>query len=111
MDQQVIDLTIIGLVIVFGVLTIISFAIFMVRKIDDKWQAHEEKNRHLALGKTQNIDDTTLILISAAVATYVGGRFIIHKVRVLPRNVRRTPWSSQGRAVLLGSHTVIRKQD
>ena len=110
MSQQVIDLTVIGLVIVFGVLAIISLAVYLVKELDDKWQAHEAHLKELALDKPQNIDDITLVLISAAVATYVGGRFIIRKVRVLPRNVHRTPWSSQGRAVLLGSHTVTRKK-
>ena len=111
MTDQVLNLTFVGLIIVFSVLAIISFTISMVRKLDDKWQTYEKEHREAATEKTQTIDNVTLVLISATVATVVGGRFNIHKVRVLSTRAKRTPWSSQGRAVLLGSHTISRKND
>lgn len=107
--EKMFDLTFVGLLIVFAVLFLIAIVIGLVRKLDEGWIHREKEASNQLTEKQQNIDDTTLVLISTAVATMVGGRFFIHRVRVLPTNVRRTPWSSQGRAVLLGSHTVNRK--
>lgn len=107
--EKMFDLTFVGLMIVFAVLFLIAIVIGLVRRLDEGWISREKEVASQLIEKQQNIDDTTLVLISTAVATMVGGRFFIHRVRVLPTNVHRTPWSSQGRAVLLGSHTVNRK--
>jgi len=102
---------VIGITIVFGVLAIISIAISLIRRGNDAWQKHEDIQKETATEKEQNIDTTTLVLISAAVATMLQGRFHIKSVRrILPANAQRGPWSVQGRAVLLGSHEVPKKR-
>ncbi|MCK5125850.1 MAG: OadG family protein [candidate division Zixibacteria bacterium] len=99
------DFAVIGISIVFVSLAIISFAIWLIRKADDGWQLHEANKKEEALEKEQNIDTTTLIIISAAVATMALGRFHIRKVRRLMKgDSQHRPWSVQGRAVLHGSH-------
>jgi Na+-transporting methylmalonyl-CoA/oxaloacetate decarboxylase gamma subunit len=102
---QVIYTTIIGFSVVFAVLTLIALVISQIRRFDEKWQHKEENEAEQATSKEQNIDYTTLILISAAVATIVNGKFRIRRIsRVLSGNVHRTPWSSHGRAALHNSH-------
>ncbi len=97
----------VGIAIVFASLSIIAFAIWLIRRADDKWQSREEKSSEAALTKDQNIDTTTLVLLSAAVATMVQGRFHIRKVRrLLKDESHRSSWSVQGRAVLHGSHVL-----
>ena len=60
-------------------------------------------------GREPTIDTTTLVLIAAACATVAGGRFRVRRIRrLLPIQTKRTPWSAQGRLILLGSHTVKR---
>ena len=53
-----------------------------------------------ATSKEPTIDATTLVLISAAAAVAVGGRFRVRRIRRLlsPRQ-KRTPWSAQGRLI------------
>ena len=109
MSEIVLDLTFVGLIIVFGVLALISLVVSLVRRLDEGWIHKEKEISEQMTEKQQNIDTTTLVLISAAVATIIGGRFRIHHVRVLPTNVKRTPWSAQGRSQLLGSHVIQRK--
>jgi Na+-transporting methylmalonyl-CoA/oxaloacetate decarboxylase gamma subunit len=104
----VMQLTVIGLLIVFVVLALISIVVNLIRRLDYRWQMEEAKRLAEQTEKVQTIDNTTLILITAAVSTIVGGRFLVRKVRVLPRGAARTPWSSQGRAVLLGSDAINR---
>ena len=101
------EFSVIGLAIVFASLTIISFAISLIRRADGGWKKQEKAASDAAVSKQQNIDTTTLILISAAAATMVTGRFHIRKVRRLMRDdSHRSPWSLQGRAVLHGSHVL-----
>ncbi len=102
----------IGMGIVFVVLAVISFIIGLIRRIDDHWQKREVMESEAALTKTPNIDDITLILISAAVATILQGRHRIHRIRrVEPGDSTRSPWSIQGRTILLGSHVFQKKKD
>jgi sodium pump decarboxylase gamma subunit len=104
------NLTVIGVIVVFVVLSIIAAVIALVRRLDDKWEAREKSNDAAALAKDQNIDSTTLIILAAACATMIQGRFYIKKVRrLLPRTAIKGPWSVQGRSVLLGSHVVQKK--
>ena len=96
---------VIGIAIVFGALALISFVVSLIRKMDDRWQAHEKAREEAATLKEPTLDTTTIVLISAAVATLIKGRFYIRKVRkLLPRDAKSSPWSAQGRAVLHGSH-------
>ena len=105
------NLALIGIVVVFAVLAIIAFVIALVRRLDDKWEEREKSHEAAAMAKDQNIDSTTLIILAAACATMIQGRFYIKKVRrLLPRTAIKGPWSVQGRAVLLGSHAVQKKR-
>ncbi|MBN2227036.1 MAG: OadG family protein [candidate division Zixibacteria bacterium] len=101
----------IGIVIVFAALTLISVVISLVRRADSGWQKKETVQLEEALTREQNIDTTTLVLICAAAATMIQGRFYIRQVRrLLPRDAQRGPWSAQGRAILHGSHVVPKKR-
>lgn len=102
----------IGITIVFGSLALIAAAVWLVRRADDGWQTHEKHAEDAALTKDQNIDTTTLVLIAAAAATMVQGRFHIRKVRRLMRDeTHRSTWSVQGRAVLHGSHVLAKGRE
>ena len=104
------SLTLVGLTIVFGVLLLMSAVIALVRRGDEGWKLEERAREVERLEKEPSIDATTAVLIAAAVATYVGGRYRIRSVRrLLPRGGSASAWSSQGRAVLQGSHTISRK--
>ena len=97
----------VGLLIVFAALAVIVLAITLIRRGDDRWQELEQRRRKPAAIDEATIDNLTLVLISAAVATMIQGRFHIRRVRRLMRRDAQTgPWSHQGRAVLLGSHVI-----
>lgn len=103
----------ISIAIVFSALSIIAVTIFYASKLE-KYFAEKAK-RAEAVGEAKvkqesNIDNTTLVLISAAVATMIQGRFHIKRVRrLMPGNHINSPWAVQGLAILHGSH-VIRKK-
>ena len=105
------SLAIAGILIVFGVLALISLVVALLKKLDGRWQDHERRVDEAAVSKEPAIDNTTLVLISAAVATVVQGRFRVRRIhRLLSPKRKRTPWSAQGRVILQGSHTVRRKR-
>ncbi len=105
------SLAIAGILIVFGVLATISAVVALLKKLDGRWQDHERRVDEAAVSKEPTIDNTTLVLISAAVATVVQGRFRVRRIhRLLSPKRKRTPWSAQGRLILQGSHTVRRKR-
>ncbi|MCK6623325.1 MAG: OadG family protein [Calditrichaceae bacterium] len=105
-----VNLTIVGLCITFAALAAISLGVALMRWLDEKGHLREEREKQLALEKEQTIDNLTLVLIAAAVGTMLQGRFYIRSVRRIPLiGERASPWSMQGRAVLLGSHVVGRK--
>lgn len=100
-------LAVAGILIVFTVLALIAMVVAVFKRLDDRWQAAEAAREAEAINKPQTIDTTTLVLISAACATVVGGRFRVRRVRrLLSPRTKRTPWSAQGRLTLQGSHTV-----
>jgi len=105
-------LALVGILIVFGVLALIASVVAVLKRLDDRWLDHEARHAEAAVDKEPTIDNTTLVLIAAAAATAVGGRFRVRRIRRLlsPRQ-KRTPWSAQGRLILQGSHTVRRKRD
>lgn len=107
MNAEMVSLTLVGILIVFGVLTLIAAVVALLKKLDDRWQAREADQAEAALDKEPTIDATTLVLISAASAVAVGGRFRVRRIRRLlsPRQ-KRTPWSAQGRLILHGTHAV-----
>lgn len=104
------NLTVVGLLIVFGVLAVIAVVVALVRRADDTWQAHEKAQEQAAFEKEPSIDNLTLVLISAAAATMISGRFHIKRVRrLLPPNAVKGQWSAHGRAILHGSHVISKR--
>ena len=54
----------------------------------------------------QNIDNTTLVLISAAVAAYTHNKAKVRRVRVLPAKAKQGGnWAMQVRSALQSSHS------
>jgi len=105
------DLAVAGVLIVFGVLALIATVVALLGKLDGRWQNHERRVDEAALTRPPTIDDTTLVLISAAAAVAIQGRFRIRRIRrLLSPKRKRTPWSAQGRLTLQGSHAVRRKR-
>ena len=101
------ELTLIGMGIVFVALLLIAGAISLMRRLDDRWQRREADAEEAAFGKAPNIDYTTVVLLSAAVATIFLGRARIRSVRrLLPTDFVASPWSVTGRSVLQGSHVI-----
>lgn len=102
-------LTLAGLIIVFSVLALIALVVAVFKRLDDHWQQQEQQAREKATERPPTIDNTTLVLITAACATVVAGRFRVRRIRrLLSPRTKRTPWSAQGRLTLQGSHTVQR---
>lgn len=105
------NITVVGVIVVFLSLSLISVVIALIRRVDENWQKREDIQNKEALAKEPTIDNITLVLIAAAAATMIQGRFYIKKVRrLLPGDAVRGPWSMQGRSVLLGSHVVPKKR-
>jgi len=113
-DGSIINLVLVGLLIVFSVLTVIAFAVSIVRKIDDFFAARADARAaagKVVTGPEPNLDSVTAVLIAAATATVLQGRHRIRSVRrLLPMDSPRSPWSSQGRLYLQGSHSIQRKK-
>ena len=108
--SQALPLSIMGLVIVFSVLAAITFFVHVLRKLDDRWQANERADAAHATERTPTVDTTTLVLIAATAATVVRGRFVVRRIRRLPPLAAQgSAWSQQGRAVLLGSHVIVKR--
>ncbi|RMF60715.1 MAG: hypothetical protein D6748_03455 [Calditrichaeota bacterium] len=104
------NLTFVGLMIVFVVLAGIASLIAFLRWLDKQGLEREQAQKEAALEKDQTIDETTLVLIAAAVATVLRGRYHIRSVkRIIPGGGKTSPWSIQGRAVLHGSHVIHKK--
>lgn len=102
---------VVGVLIVFTALAIISAAIAVIRRLDAGWQTKEKEADEAAFGKDQTIDNTTLVLIIAAVSTMIQGRFHIQRVRrLMPSDSPGGGWSAHGRAILHGSHVVQKKR-
>lgn len=110
MMDQALELTVVGLAIVFVALTTICLVVVVMRRLDGGWKRREEVVAEKAIERAPTIDDTTLVILSAAVATVIEGRFRIRRVRrILPFSRQGSAWSQQGRAVLQGSHAVRRR--
>ncbi len=111
-SSEMAALALAGIVIVFGVLSLIAAVVALFKRLDDRWQAQEERAAARAAHRAPTIDETTLLIIAAACATAVGGRFRVRRIRrLLSPRTRRTPWSAQGRLILQGSHAVERRRD
>jgi Na+-transporting methylmalonyl-CoA/oxaloacetate decarboxylase gamma subunit len=106
-QQFGLEITLVGMGIVFLSLLLIVGAISLMKRLDERWQAAEARSEEEAFGRTPTIDLTTLVLIAAAAATLVAGRHRIRAVRRLtPADGPSSAWSVTGRTVLQGSHII-----
>jgi len=102
-----IEITLVGITVVFLALLLIAGAVSLMRRLDERWQRSETAAEEAAFGKSPTIDYTTLVLVSAAVATIFLGRARVRSVRrLLPTDFVASPWSVTGRSVLQGSHVI-----
>ena len=100
-------LAVVGLLIVFAVQMIIALSIYWLRQIDERWRHLEKRETAEALDREPTIDATTIVLITAAAATVLRGRYRIRSIRrLMPAGSKRSPWSAQGRSMLQGSHSI-----
>lgn len=104
--------SIIGILIVFSALIIISTIVSLLKRADDRWQAHELARQEVTASEGDStIDTLTLVLISAAAGTVLQGRYHIRKIRRIRRlGAKPGSWTVQGRSILLGSHLVSKKR-
>jgi len=102
-----------GMMIVFSSLILISFAISLMRNIDEKLIARKEAKNAPEPEPEQTIDNLTLVLISAAATAALQQRkFRIRSVRrVVSRDAKIAGWTMEGRSVLHGSHVLNVKTD
>ncbi len=103
--------TVVGLTIVFTIQVMIALTVALLGRLDARWQKNEQVQSEKAEEKAPTIDATTLVLIAASVATVIEGRHRIRSVRLLPLSAPSSPWSSQGRATLQGSHVFVKKNN
>ena len=107
--------TIVGMGVVFAVLVIMILFINLFKKIepmldniglifakkDHKGEIIKQNSQ-----EAQNIDNTTLVLISAAVAAYTHNKARIRRIRVLPAKAKQGGnWAMQARSALQSSHS------
>jgi len=97
-----------GMLIVFTSLVLIAFAISLMRNIDEKLIKAKEAKNAPEEEQEQNIDNLTLVLISAAAAATIQQKnYRIRSVRrVISRDARIAGWTMEGRSVLHGSHVL-----
>lgn len=110
--------TLVGMGVVFAVLIIMILFINLFKKVEpllDRAGAFFSKNKGEAAAaaqnsqEAQNIDNTTLVLISAAVAAYTHNKARVRRIRVLPAKAKQGGnWAMQVRSALQSSHS--RKQ-
>ena len=111
-SRRTLNLSAVGIIVVFGVLALIAAVVGAIRKLDDGWQEREQATSEAALTREPTIDETTVVLIAAACATLITGRHRVRRIRrLLSPKQKRTPWSAQGRLILQGSHAVGRKKN
>ncbi|PKN55489.1 MAG: hypothetical protein CVU56_21115 [Deltaproteobacteria bacterium HGW-Deltaproteobacteria-14] len=106
--QTGLHLTLVGIPIVFSVLAMVALVVWAASRVDRRLAARQADRRELSGPEpepTPTIDDTTLVLITAAAATMIQGRFHIRRIRRIA-GPGQNAWFQQGRAVLHGSHVV-----
>lgn len=103
-------ITAVGLLAVFVVLAGMAGLVSLLGRLDRGWQERERAQAEARTRKAPTIDDLTLVLITAAVATVIQGRFHVKRIRRIPSvRSRAEVWSQVGRAVLQGSHVILKK--
>ncbi|MBN2383677.1 OadG family protein [bacterium] len=96
---------VVGISVVFSALVIIALLVAAFNWLDRQWHERELREHQRKLAKEPTIDDLTLVLITAAAATMVAGRFHIKSVRrVIHGGPLSSTWTLQGRSILHGSH-------
>ena len=99
--QQNLPLAVVGLLIVFTVQTIIAMTISGLRQLDEKWRFQEKADNAEALDREPTVDATTVVLVSAAAATVLRGRFRIRSIRrLMPASVSHSGRSRWNRIVI-----------
>ncbi len=105
-----------GIGVVFAVLLIMIIFIYLIKKLEpvlenlftsEKGQGNTAGSQDTTKGavKDQNIDNTTLVLISAAVAAYTHHKGKIRSISVLPAKAKQGGnWAMQARSALQSSH-------
>lgn len=94
-----------GMLVVFTVLALISLLVATFGYLDRRFTT--EKTDDKTVKQSPEIDNITLILISAAVTTILRGRHRIHRIRRLDRI--GSGWQQSGRAILHASHVIPKK--
>lgn len=103
--------SLVGMVIVFISLIIISFSIRLMRMLDERASKLGKPKDEISKPEEQNVDNLTLVLISAAAAATVNKKFKIKSVRRMVSRDSAGSWTVQGRSVLHGSHVLNLKSD
>lgn len=99
--------SLIGFLIVFMTLFALVLLVAFIKWLDGRWEEREAMGRERALHMQQDIDNVTLVLISAAIGAYFQGRAHIKRVRVLPHTAKQGgSWAFQARTILQGSHNM-----
>ncbi|MBN1879498.1 OadG family protein [bacterium] len=108
---QGLQLSLAGILIVYIILAFISLMVALIGYLDGDWKRREKRQKLESLEKPPTIDDLTLVLISAAVATMLKGRYRIRSVTRVKPGSGGSAWSLQGRSTLLGSHVISKGND
>ncbi len=97
-----------GVGVVFAVLVIMIIFINLFKALEPMFAKKDNKGEVVLPNsqEEQNIDNTTLVLISAAVAAYTHNKARVRRVRVLPSKAKQGGnWAMQARSALQSSHS------
>ena len=94
-----------GILVVFVVLSLIAVLVASFGYLDRRFTAQDSSQEKAE--QAAEIDNITLLLISAAVATVMRGRHRIHRIRRLEKI--GNSWQQSGRATLHASHVIPKK--
>lgn len=110
--QTALSISAVGLVAVFSVLSLVALVVKALTAIDGRLARAEVAAAQSAALVTASapaqdteLDDLTLVLITAACATVVQGRFRVRQITRVAGS-RPSSWTRDGRAVLHGSHVL-----
>ena len=116
METETLVVVIVGLLVVFCVLSCLAIMVGLLRRCDEWLVAR--KTPKLAEDKTtaaiettdQEVDPLTLALITAAVSAVLRQRFAIRQIHRLPATRdESSSWAKQGRVDIHSSHVIVRK--
>ena len=107
------QITVVGLVVVFVALALLAWMLSYFDKIDTWVTQRGTKSHDKAVESVtdetidKGISPEIIAVISAAVAEAIGGKTRIKHVRYR-RQVADPTWQTQGRATIMASHTITR---